>query len=502
MKIGIRVWILVICLVLSVLAIRPTLESGVVVKSVVRDSDAYTQGLRQGEIIKEINGQPVETIQDYARLVDPLFADNQSNRVTIVTKANEYVFFTNHSPDITIGNVPKTRLKSGLDIQGGARALVRPTEQITDAQLQDLIAISNNRFNVFGISDVKIRAVQDFSGNKFMLVEVAGATPTDLQDLIAKQGKFEAHIGNRTVFAGDNEDITSVCRNDAKCAGITGCLNNGGTYICNFAFTIYLSETAAKRHAEITNQIPLDTASGGRYLSENLTLLIDNVVTDELFISKDLKGRETTQISIQGSGSGATQQDAYNDARASMHKLQTILITGSIPYKLEIVKLDTISPALGDKFIYNIFLAGLASIVAVSVIILARYRKIKVSLALLLTSFSEILIILGVAALVGWNLDLASIAGILATIGTGVDQQLVILDESRRNRESSMKERMKRALFIIFSAYLTVLASLVPLYWAGAGLFKGFAITSIIGITAGVFITRPAFAEIIKKIED
>jgi preprotein translocase subunit SecD len=36
--------------------------------------------------------------------------------------------------------------------------------------------------------------------------------------------------------------------------------------------------------------------------------------------------------------------------------------------------------------------------------------------------------------------------------------------------------------------------------WAGAGLLKGFAITTIIGISVGVFITRPAFSEIVKKI--
>jgi len=48
---------------------------------------------------------------------------------------------------------------------------------------------------------------------------------------------------------------------------------------------------------------------------------------------------------------------------------------------------------------------------------------------------------------------------------------------------------------------VTNVSSLIPLYWAGAGLFKGFMITTIIGVTAGVFISRPAFADIIKKIE-
>ena len=215
-----------------------------------------------------------------------------------------------------------------------------------------------------------------------------------------------------------------------------------------------------------------------------------------------LKGFVTTQISISGSGSGINQNQAYESAINEMNRLQTVLITGSLPYKLEIVKLDTLSPLLGEQFIYLLLLAGSASIFGVSVIIFVRYRKIKESLAVLLTSFSEIIIILGIAAMIGWNLDLPSIAGILATIGTGVDQQIVILDEARRIKQSSLRERMKRAIFIVMSAYATALVSLLPLYWAGAGLFKGFAITTILGITAGVLITRPAFTEMIRRIEE
>ncbi len=52
------------------------------------------------------------------------------------------------------------------------------------------------------------------------------------------------------------------------------------------------------------------------------------------------------------------------------------------------------------------------------------------------------------------------------------------------------------------TAYLTSVVSLLPLYWAGAGLLKGFAFTTIIGITAGVLITRPAFAEMVRKSEE
>ena len=50
------------------------------------------------------------------------------------------------------------------------------------------------------------------------------------------------------------------------------------------------------------------------------------------------------------------------------------------------------------------------------------------------------------------------------------------------------------------SAFSLIVVSMLPLFWAGAGILKGFALTTIIGVSIGVLITRPAFAEIIKLI--
>ncbi|MEK6928691.1 MAG: hypothetical protein AABW65_01915 [Nanoarchaeota archaeon] len=500
MKLTLRIWILIIALMISLLAIKPNFESGVIVKSVDKNSSLFSEGLRNGEIIKYIGEKEIKNKNDYVQIIEDMDFGEELERIDIKTKNNEYTIFTNESLKIIAEDIPKTRIQTGLDLRGGARALVQPDVKINDKQLDDLIQISRNRFNVYGLSDVQIKSITDLSGNKFMLVEVAGASPGDLEELVSKQGKFEAKIGNKTVFKGGDKDISDVCRNDASCAGITQCLNDQGGYLCQFRFTIYLTQEAAEKHAEITKEIPSDET--GKYLTEKLYLYIDDQEVDSLLIGIDLKGQSTTQISIQGSGSGVTQEQALKEARESMHKLQTILITGSLPYKLNIVKLDTISPALGKEFSYLILLAGTISIIAVSLIIFVRYRKIKASLALLFTSFSELIIILGVAALIKWNLDLPSIAGILATIGTGVDSQIVLLDESNKNKNIGIRERIKRGLFIIMAAYFTSVASLIPLYWAGAGLFKGFMITTIIGITAGVFISRPAFADMIKKMEE
>jgi len=499
MKISFRIWVLIIALLLSLIAIRPSFESGVIVTSVDLDSPFYQQGLKSGEIIKSINGQEITSKEDYSNVLGGLFNNGEEKRVDLLTKTNEYTALINDTPQITVDNVPSSRIKTGLDLRGGARALVQPDIEITDAQLSDLVEVSRNRFNVYGLSDINLRGVTDLSGNKFMMIEIAGATPADLEELISKQGKFEAKIGNETAFVGGDEDIRDVCRNDAKCAAVTSCFPTQEGFGCNFAFTIYLSSEAAERHAAMTKVLSLDPT--GQYLSEKLYLYVDEKEVDSLLISASLRGQVTTEISIQGSGSGVTREEALTNAKADMKKLQTILLTGSLPYKLNIVRLDTISPHLGEEFTNSILLAGVASIFLVSVVIFIRYRKFKASLVLLLISFSEILIILGVASFIGWNLDLPSIAGILATIGTGVDQQIVILDEAEKNKHTSIKQRMKQALFVIMSAYMTSVVSLIPLYKAGAGLFKGFALTTIIGITAGVLITRPAFADFVKNME-
>lgn len=508
-KLGFRIWLLIILVILSLMSIFISsngitfFQEGALITSVNPNSTAYESGLRQGQIITSVDGMKVISAEDFGKYISENFPSVESKKIVIETKDSELIYFNKEAPDITISDIPKTSLKAGLDLSGGARALIRAEgKELSQAEVNDLVEITRNRLNVYGLSEVNVNPVSDLSGNHFMLVEIAGTTPSDLKGIIESQGKFEAKIGNETVFVGGDKDIASVCRNDAKCAYIETCQqdSSSGNYFCNFRFSIYLSEAAAKRHAEITENLGVNS-SNPQYLSKPLELYLDDQLVDSLLISEGLKGQVTTQISIQGSGQGTTEQEAIDAANENMHKLQTVLITGSLPYKLEIVKIDTISPTLGKDFVKYILLAGLAALVAASLVVLIRYRNIKSSIAVILFSFSEIVIILGVASLISWNLDLASIAGILATIGTGFDDQIVILDESRNKNVLSIKQRLKRAFAIIMGAYFTALVSLLPLVWAGAGLLKGFAITTIIGISVGVFITRPAFSEVIKRIE-
>ena len=502
-KIGIRVWILIITLFLALLAIAPSLKTGVEITSVERNSTAFNEGLRAGMKVMSINGQEIKTLSDYTQVISSVFdGKNETQKLVIVTAEEEIVFFTNEPPAVTVGEIQRTRIKTGLDLSGGARALIMPANvTLNIEQTNDLIAVMNERLNVYGIKDVTTRSVRDLSGNNYILVEIAGATPADIETLLASQGKFTATIGNKTVFEGGEHDISDVCRNNAQCSRISGCFPaEGSGTLCNFEFVVYLTSDAAKRHAAITKNISVDET--GQYLKDKLFLYIDGQEVESLLIGTDLRGQVTTEILIRGSGVGVNEQEAYKDAKSSMQRLQTVLITGSLPYKLEIVKLDTVSPLLGEAFTRALLMLGLAVFLVVSAALFVRYRKIKITLAVILTMFSEAFITLGIAALIGWNLDAPSIAGIIAGMGTGVNDQIVIIDESTSNRHVSIRERIKRALFIIIGAFATIIAAMVPLFWAGAGLLRGFALTTIIGVTVGILITRPAFAEIVRKLED
>jgi preprotein translocase subunit SecD len=274
-----------------------------------------------------------------------------------------------------------------------------------------------------------------------------------------------------------------------------------GTYQCSFMFSITLSQEASQRQAIASDKLMVLSENGYDYLSEPLSLYLDDELVDELRISADLKGKAETNIAISGPGYGINMEEAQINSAKAMKKLQTILKTGSLPVKLDIVKIDTVSPVLGSSFIKNAIIVGLAALITVSLIIFIKYKKLKITLPIIIIMSSEVIMLLGFAALIGWNLDIAAIAAIIVAVGTGADDLIVIADESIGQIGSTImnwKEKFKNAFYIITAAYLTTLFAMIPLWSAGAGLLRGFALTTIVGISLGVFVARPAYGVIVE----
>ncbi len=490
---------------------------GATIRAVTPNSSASQAGISNPspkltplakERILSVDGKTVSSEQDFYMYTASL-AVNRT--VRLVTTKGTYTLLTkgemrDNTSVVDVGlkvyDTPTTNLRKGLDLEGGTRVLLKPVGEISAEDLDSTIESLKERLNVYGLSDIVVRPASDLQGDTFILIEMAGVTEEEVKELLARQGKFEAKVGENTVFFGGKEDITYVCRS-AQCSGIDpqrGCTRAADGVVCGFFFSITLSPEAAERHARLTENLPIVTDDTGSYLNESLILYLDDKEVDKLRIGADLKGRATTQIQISGSGVGRIEQEAVTNTLQSMKKLQTVLITGSLPVKLEVVKLDTISPTLGQEFLNNVLLAGFLAFVAVGIMIGVRYKKVKIIVPMVAILLSEMILLLGFAAFVGWNLDMAAIAGVIIVAGTGVDHLIVITDETLKGQVvTDWKRRIKNAMFIIMGAFFITFSGMLPLLWAGAGLLKGFALTTIAGITLGVFVARPAYAAIIEK---
>ncbi len=560
---NIRVIILLVVILFAIVAINPhPLNKGVSIRNIKINSSASLAGIESPkptstpmskEKIISINNEPINNINDYysfeaglklnrtvriktnkgtyrlitkyrtetivlnetinktvteevnvTKIINGTKVNKTINKTKIITVPKTITKVYNDSIDLGIGvyNAPTTNIRKGLDLQGGTRVLLEPEKKISTDDMDIILSNIKQRLNVYGLSDIVVRTVADLSGNQYILVEIAGANEEEVKELISRQGKFEAKIKNDVVFSGGN-DITYICRS-SDCSGIdpnNGCSQSNGQWFCRFRFSISLSPEAAQRQADITKNLDIVTEGKQDYLNETLDLYLDNQHVDSLNIGSELKGRAVTDIQISGSGAGATKQEALFESLKNMKRLQTVLITGSLPVKLDVVKTDAISPSLGGEFVKNALFIGMLAIIVVSLIVFLRYRRLEVSLPMIVTLLSETTIILGVAALIGWNIDIAAIAGIIVAVGTGVDDQIVIADEILRKEKQvffNWKQRIKNAFFIIMAAYFTTFVAMLPLMRAGAGLLKGFAITTIIGVSVGVFIARPAFAAVVE----
>ncbi len=374
-------------------------------------------------------------------------------------------------------------------------------------------------------------------------VTVDGKTVPDNGSFVLEDIQFEVGnvTDNKIIFMGlvyEGEDI-EIVYTDPQHSGLVPV----GDYY-RFYFTILVSSDGAQRFAKVTSGVPsqMDLNSGEYYLKDcSIYLYLDNDLQSSLRIASSLGGKAYPTPQIDGS------RTKREDAVEEKMRLQTILRSGALPVSMETTSISIISPTLGSSFMESAMLAALAAGIMVVVIIFIRYRSLKIGIPLVLTGLSEAVIILGISAmndsavwmgvlvvnlaiiaavwwklhesdasawlgavlipmlgLMSWNIDLPAIGGLIAAIGVGVDQMVVIADETIGGRRItkkiySLKERIGKAFFIIFTAATTTISALLPLLFVAAGVFiRGFVITTIVGILVGILITRPAYARIIE----
>ncbi|MFT4312135.1 MAG: hypothetical protein ACMXYF_02800 [Candidatus Woesearchaeota archaeon] len=509
-----RVWLLLVLVIISLVVIQfQPWRDGVIIQEVVQNTPAQVAGMSADtdrfptlrERIVEVNGEPIKTVRDFyrANLSGDSIIITQQQRFLLWPFSQEQVYYLENDGDdagIRVSFAPTSNIRFGLDIQGGSRLVLEPVRILDAEEFSTLRDSIERRLNVYGLSDITVRQVTDsFLGDvsQFIVIEIAGQSPDEVEQLVTQQGRFEAKILNQTIFTGS--DITVIT--SSQQGGITQCSQANGEFVCRYNFPIQLSLQAARAQADATRE--LDVV--GDSLSAPIQLFLDDVLVDELSISADLQGRVTQSISISGSGVGPGRVSAQENALSRMREIQTLLRSGDLPARLEVVRKDTISPLLGQEFIANAFLVALVAAIAVSTFVYIRYRTFKVVIPMLLTAFAEVILLLFLASITPFvNIDLAAIGSIIIMLGTGVDHQIIITDEllSKNRGHLSWRGRLKKALNLIFTSYATTVFAMIAIliFGGGIGILNAFAITTIVGLSIGVFIARPAYAVIIESL--
>jgi preprotein translocase subunit SecD len=376
----------------------------------------------------------------------------------------------------SIASISINGIQYGLDLKGGSIIQIHLEKPVDSDTMSRVTAILDKRLNIFGVKDVKVRP----SGSQDVIVEIAGVKPEEVARIVGTPGKFVAKINNQTALLGS--DITNV-----QPYQVTG---------NEWHVPFKISVEGANRFAQVAEgnaNAPVDM-----YLD-------DKLISSPLLSPELANGNPTTEVEVSGTASSkaAAEKEAKN--------IQTVLQSGALPVKVNIEGISAVSAELGDQFKTGALTAGLLALIVISIIILIRYRTPLLVIPIIFTSLAELLLILGTASIIHWNIDLAAIAGIIAAIGTGVDDQIIITDEvlkgkaQKTRRSVGVNVRIQRAFFIIFAAAGTLIAAMLPLAYVGfsrgytgIGVLSGFAFTTILGVLIGIFITRPVYAKFIE----
>ncbi|AEH50523.1 protein translocase subunit SecD [Pseudothermotoga thermarum] len=407
------------------------------------------------------------------------------------------------------------RIKLGLDIRGGARLEYRVdikenVENPADV-VDNVLMVLRNRLDSAGYTEATLRKVFR-ENNAFIVVEIPGVNDTTaaekligstgvlyfaqvldetnvnpetdprLKDLarIKRATWLPAREGNKWYLV--REEIMLIRDLKLVSPRIVSASPVPETRVGRFGYkvTFELSKEDAEIFKRITQQLVVSEAAIGTPAAaeKRLAIVLDDVVQFAGYVVSvipDGKAEITGNFSLE-------------EAR----RLAAILRSGALPARLEKVSAGWVAPLLGSDIIRASFIAGIVGLILVLIYMVAFYgvQGIIADIALIYNT----ILLLGILAATGSILTLPGIAGILFTIGTTVDGNIIIIERIKeelrlgKSIKAAIATAFERSFITLFDANLTTIIAGLVLYYFGTGTVKGFAITLIIGVIGSFFV--------------
>jgi preprotein translocase subunit SecD len=226
----------------------------------------------------------------------------------------------------------------------------------------------------------------------------------------------------------------------------------------------------------------LSTAAASRFgpfTETNLGHRMAIVLNHQVYSAPTINGRIDDSGMIE-----SFSQDTAQD-------LVLVLRAGALPASIKYLEERTVGPSLGADSIRQGVRASIASLVVVMIFLVIYYRLSGVNAVVAL--ILNLIILIAFMAYAGAVLTLPGIAGVILTIGMGVDSNVLVFERIReelRNGKapaSAVALGFDRAFLTIIDTHVTTIVSAIFLFLFGTGPVRGFAVTLVIGLLANVF---------------
>jgi preprotein translocase subunit SecD len=255
-----------------------------------------------------------------------------------------------------------------------------------------------------------------------------------------------------------------VTGQDLRAADAAPNPENPGAYEVEFK----LSTAAAGRFGTFTEQ---QAAIGGR-----MAVVLDRHVYEAATIQNRIEdsGRITGDFSEQ-----------------SAQDLALVLRAGALPASIKYLEERTVGPSLGADSIREGVRASIGSMIVVMIFLVIYYRLSGVNAVVAL--ILNLVILVAFMAYAGAVLTLPGIAGVILTIGMGVDSNVLVFERIREELRNgkvaapAVDTGFDRAFLTIIDTHVTTVVSAIFLFLFGTGPVRGFAVTLVIGLIANVF---------------
>jgi preprotein translocase subunit SecD len=308
-----------------------------------------------------------------------------------------------------------------------------------------------------------------------MKLDLPARIPKDMEDEIIRQFKDKIPEGDEILFerAVDKETgreyrIPYLVKKRVMLTGDV--LSDARVAIGQFNDP-YVSITFDSKGGQEFERITAEN------VKKRMAIVLDNTIYSAPVIQERIAGGRA-----QITGTFTTQE--AND-------LAIVLRAGALPAPLKIVQDLTVGPSLGqdsiDKGLRATLIAGAA--VILFMIVYYRLSGVIADFALIL----NLVCLMGALSALNATLTLPGIAGIVLTIGMGVDSNVLIFERIREELRNGKAVRTAidagydKALLTIIDSHVTTLITGVALFLFGTGPIKGFAVTLCLGIAINLF---------------